>query len=201
MDQIDQTGSNPLMNASNALIGGGTPQFGNPNYRPPGWFLQGNTQKQVNVPQDQPQGKWICTAFHSRGLMTDGDFIRFCDGHAIAIFSNGDFAYWYQKNCDKLVRKAEALGCNFEAYKALAIDRTKELARRSGVKAAIQNYMIFCQGLAGRFRDETIEPFNEKFFISSKWEKFKGTLKIMKTRLFWSQAFDFIGMKVRMLWH
>jgi hypothetical protein len=179
--------SNPLQAMSNYAQNGGGLNLGGSLLMQPGTGPAPKGLTQVaGIPQSA--GKWICTALYKSKVISLRQFIRMTNAHALAIFTHGDFVYWYGKNAGKLVRLAERDHFQWDSLSHL-VDRMFELSDEKGIESAFQAYMHLCETLYDLFgRDEpSVEPFRREFYRSSSVKKFLGSLRVMMSRLFWQR--------------
>jgi hypothetical protein len=191
---VPQSASNNINNRLNSMT---KYLQGTGGIQRPQLFVGGN-QKKVMIPADEASGgKWICTALRRSGVISMKDFIWLTNGHAIAVFTNGDFVDWYTKNAGKLVDLAEEADFDWKALSHLT-DRMRDQYKHKGFKAAFETYIHLCSALYQLFgRDEEgIEPFRNAFYTSSFKERALGTLKVLTGRLFWKQVPTFVRLRL-----
>lgn len=172
--------NNPLQNAANNMGLGKI------------WVGQ-NKNPQIAIPADeQKSGKWFCSALYRAGVITKRELLSLIRGHFIAIFTNGDFVYWYTKNAGKILEVAESQGFRWDDSGPLLMKRLKKIYGTRGFFPALQHYMQFCEMMSDSFADgDKIEPFRPAFYERKVLRRLKGTLGLFFTSLFWKQIPQF----------
>jgi len=179
-DPQNNNGLQKMQTAYQTMMG--TDVTGNPKARPANWFIKSNVKAPKEQPDD-PQGKWICTAMLNSGAINRAQYRRVARGHAIAIFLDPAFCYWYlihgKKLAEKMSEHVDWKDIGYRFYQL--IELTYET---HGFWATLNLYKEYCALWAGVYAKELptipLHRFETRIFTTS-W--------------FWKNIFKFVKLQ------